>query len=240
MSSLSLVSVVLVRPMHDKNVGAVCRAMKCMGLERLSIVGAAPDPARVAITAVGAADLFAGARVVDTLQDALEDATLVAGVSRRSGKKRKYFSSTPQQLADRIAGASFDGNVALVFGNEVSGLDNSELDHCDMLVAIPAHDDFPSLNLSHAVQIVGYEIFKAIHSTSLHTTGYSPLARRELESLVEEITDVLGSIGFFKMVGPQEMGRFLRDIFARAGLSPEESLRLRKIFLKIRGLSRRV
>ncbi len=231
------VRIVLVRPRDPRNVGAACRAMKSMGLHDLAIVvDGLLDPAQARVLAHYADDVLERAAVYTDLRDAIEDAVLVAGTTRRRGRNRKYFSVFPEQLAEKIAGIG-KGTVAVLFGNEDHGLSDEELAACTLAVTIPASPDFPSLNLSHAVQVVCYEIYRASHKEKL--TPFLPIGVRAVEELVTTITASLKSIGFFTQVTPDQMGIFFRDILTRASLSGDEAKRLGVIFRKIAGLAGR-
>jgi len=235
MSGLENVRIVLVRPRDPRNVGAVCRAMKCMGITSLAIVPEGIiDPRQARTLAHYAADVLEAATIHPDLADALRDTVLAAGTTRRRGKNRKYFTIFPEQLAQRVA-ATRRGTVAVVFGNEETGLTDDELSQCQLAVTIPASPRFPSLNLSHAVQVVCYEIFRARNAG--HLTPFSPVSLDALDELVSVITRSLKSIGFFTLVGPRQMGVFFRDILGRAGLSVNEAKRLGVVFRKIAGLA---
>ena len=237
MSELAHVRIVLVRPRDPRNVGAACRAMKCMGLHDLAIVpDGLLDPSQARVLAHYAEDVLEQAAVCTDLRDALSDAVLVAGTTRRRGKNRKYFSVFPEQLAERIAGIG-KGTVAVLFGNEEHGLSDAELAQCHLAVTIPASPEFPSLNLSHAVQVVCYALFRARARARL--TPYRPVGRETLDELVSTITTSLKSIGFFTQVTPDQMATFFRDILARATLSGNEAKRLDVVFRKIAGLASR-
>jgi tRNA/rRNA methyltransferase len=234
MSRQTDVRIVLVRPRDPRNVGAACRAMKCMGITSLGIVAdALIDPTQARTLAHYAADVLEKAVMYSRLADAVKDAVLVAGTTRRRGRNRKYFSIFPEQLGQRVASISA-GTVAVLFGNEETGLTDEELSHCHLAVNIPASPQFPSLNLSHAVQVVCYEIFRA--RSAGHLTPFAPVSVGELDSLVSVITRSLARIGFFHLVGPEQMGVFFRDILGRAGLSVSEARRLGVTFRKIAGL----
>ena len=132
---LSRLRVVLARPSHPGNIGAAARAMKTMGLADLALVQPRhfPDPDATAMAA-GAGDVLDGARVFDTLEGALGDCTLAVGFSARA----RDLSHAPQRLRDAATGilaATSVGPVALVFGNETSGLSNEELLRCQRLVS---------------------------------------------------------------------------------------------------------
>ncbi len=234
MSRQTDVRIVLVRPRDPRNVGAACRAMKSMGITSLSIVpDALIDPTQARTLAHHAKDVLERATICPRLSDAVKDAVLVAGTTRRRGKNRKYFSIFPEQLAERVASVRA-GTVAVLFGNEETGLTDEELSLCHLAVNIPASSAFPSLNLSHAVQVICYEIFRA--RSRGHLTPFAPISVEDLDSLVSVITRSLKRIGFFHLVGPEQMGVFFKDVLGRAGLSVNEARRLGVIFRKIAGL----
>jgi tRNA/rRNA methyltransferase len=235
MSGLENVRIVLVRPRDPRNVGSACRAMKCMGISSLAIVPEQLlDPRQARTLAHYAADVLEAATIHPDLADALRDTVLVAGTTRRRGKNRKYFTLFPEQLGQRIA-TTRKGTVAVVFGNEETGLTDEELALCHLAVTIPASSQFPSLNLSHAVQVICYEIFRA--RTASRLTPFSPIGAEALDDLVSVITRSLKTIGFFTLVGPRQMGIFFKDILGRAGLSVNEARRLGVTFRKIAGLA---
>jgi tRNA/rRNA methyltransferase len=208
--------------------------MKNMGFGSLWIVmDTLIDPDAARTLAHYAEDVLENAVVVTGLKEAVAGASLVAGTTRRRGKKRKYFSVFPEQLAERVAEAG-EGMVAVLFGNEDTGLTDAELGLCHIAVTIPSSADFPSLNLSHAVQLVCYEIFRALSRGRL--TPFSPIPAEEVDELVSVITRSLKAIGFFSLVGPENMAGFFNDILGRAGLSVNEARRLATVFRKIGGL----
>ena len=236
--NLSNVVIILCRPEESRNVGAVCRAMANNGLKNLRIVGKKEDfdEERVRILAIHAASIWENALFFNSITEAASDCTIVAGTTRRRGKKRGKLL-LPEEFADTADGISVDGKVAVVFGNERTGLEEEELDECTMGVTIPSSEEFGSLNLSHAVQIISYHIFrKSLEDKNKLSRGSLPVSLERLGKTVDKITDSLQKIGFFKLAGRPDMEKFWRDILSRAALSESEAKYIEKVFNKAAGL----
>ncbi|MDR0403463.1 MAG: RNA methyltransferase [Treponema sp.] len=241
--------VVLARPSEPGNTGAVCRAMKNMGLSRLRVVSplyqAGPDPnvrglpegpelEKLLGRAVHAAEIWENARRFDSLDAALADCAVAAGTTRRRGKRRKSNSLRPRELAEFLKDRR--GRAAIVFGNERTGLNDEELALCNLASHIPSNPEFPSINLSHAVQIYAYELYHALGPagqtrrasgadsrwTLAAPESEIPMTQAECTALVRRISGSLESLGFYRHPGREEQERFLRDFFSRAGLTLRE------------------
>jgi len=137
---------------------------------------------------------------------------------------------TPRALAEWLA--QRPGPAAIVFGSERTGLEDSELDLCNIASHIPVSDIQPSLNLSHAVQIYAYELFLALEQQNPVKGEWQPMNQLEVSDLVGTITDTLASLGFYKYPGRDEQVGFLRDVISRAGLTEREGGYLKDIFAK--------
>lgn len=232
---LSRFVVILCGAEEAANVGSVCRAMKTMGLSRL-VLAACPDfdEERVRTLAVHAAELYESARRFPSLAEALEKTSLSAGFTRRRGERRKSFSMDVASFA-RDAWGRPGGDVALVFGNERSGLSAEELDLCSLAVHIPTSEAFPSLNLAQAVQIACYELRQA--SLEGKTGSYEPVARAEIDASVARACERLRDLGFFRLNQGTELRDLLRDTAERAALSPSELRYLEAFIQKMAGLA---
>jgi tRNA/rRNA methyltransferase/tRNA (cytidine32/uridine32-2'-O)-methyltransferase len=232
------VVIVLSRPGESGNMGAVCRAMRNMGLLRLRIVSPPDDldEAVIRARAVHGAALWTEAKRFSDLESAVADCSLVIGITRRMGRRRKAITMTPRETAVYLQ--TRPGPAALVFGNERTGLEGPELKLCSLASHIPADPVFPSLNLSHAVQIYAYELFSLLASSLSGPAGRSaagrwiPLDRTALNRLVRSVTDSLESLGFYRQPGREAQEEFFRDIFSRAGLTLSEGRYMGDIFAK--------
>ena len=191
---LNQVCIVLCRPEESRNVGAACRAMANNGISRLRIVGKKEnfDDERVRILAIHAANIWEKAEFFDSIQEATADCIISAGTTRRRGKKRKGKLFLPEEFCSFVKES--DGKIAVVFGNERTGLTDEEVESCSVGVTIPSDPNFMSLNLSHAVQIICYHFFRA---QDPNLKGYSKIDLCRLDKTVKCIADNLQKIGFF-------------------------------------------
>jgi TrmH family RNA methyltransferase len=244
---LSKFAIVLCRAEEGGNVGSVCRAMKTMGLSRL-LLAACPDydEDRVRMMSVHAFDVYEAAERFPDLPSALAGFSLSAGFTRRRGEKRKAFSLSVEGFAATalkrpsggeaaaISGDVPAGSVALVFGNERTGLTEIELGLCSLAAHIPSSSAFPSLNLSQAVQIACYELRK--QALEGRDGGPEPVSRAQADESVSRIAEHLRGIGFFKISRDRDLSAFLRDTVERAAYTPTELRYFESIFRKAAGM----
>ena len=158
---IPMIKIVLVNTTHPGNIGAVARAMKTMGLERLALVSPQRFPsAECTARAAGADDLLAGAEVFFSLEKAVADCELVFGTSART-RSIAWPEVTPEAAATQIlAHVGSDSRAAILFGRESLGLSNEQLELCHAMIRIPTNAEFASLNIASAVQIICYELNK--------------------------------------------------------------------------------
>ncbi|MCK5355269.1 MAG: RNA methyltransferase, partial [Methyloprofundus sp.] len=158
---LSNIRIVLVETSHPGNIGAVARAMKNMCMSELYLVAPKIFPSADATSrASGADDILASAVLCDSIQEAIADCQIVIGASARS-RTIAVPDESPRVCAERLAIEAQNNKVAILFGRENSGLKNHELDLCHFLLRIPCNEEYSSLNLAAAVQVVCYELFVA-------------------------------------------------------------------------------
>jgi len=226
--NLDNISIVLVDTKTPANIGATARCMMNMGLSRLILVDPPKDADHDARKlAAGADEIIEKAVVFPSLAVALADQGLVIGTSRHAGKQRKNIR-TPREMAEQVVPLLSKNRVAIVFGNEVNGLENRDLALCHEKVAIPSSDAFPSLNLSHAVMIVVYELFLA--SGAQVSQLSNALARSDdIEGFYRQLQDTLQAIGFLEHDHPERLMFSLRQLFGRARLNSRDVSILRGI-----------
>lgn len=157
--------VVLVRPKYAGNIGSTARAMHNFGLEELWLVDPCPLEEHGRKMAMHAWHVLDQARTFPTLEAALAELDLAVGTASDlvENEKRDYLRM-PMVLRDFATRAwEMKGTIGVLFGPEDFGLTNEELEQCEALVTIPASAKHPSLNLSHAVAVVCYELTQHKH-----------------------------------------------------------------------------
>jgi tRNA (cytidine32/uridine32-2'-O)-methyltransferase len=215
---------VLVRTSHSGNIGSAARAIRTMGFDRLTLVAPHrfPDPEATALAA-GADDVLGQAVVTTDLVEGLAGTTFALGLSARRRGVNLPELDPAEGAAQAIAAARRGEQVALVFGNERTGLENDELSRCHAMVRIPSVDDFSSLNLSQAVQVVAYEIRKGLLQAEQAPPAMvaaepdeAPADAEQLERFFTHLAETLDDIEFHKGRSPTTIMLKLRKLFLRA------------------------
>ncbi|MFT5643431.1 MAG: tRNA/rRNA methyltransferase [Janthinobacterium sp.] len=232
---------ILVQTSRPGNIGSVARAMKTMGFSDLVLVNprfpdALQDPEALAF-ASGAQDVLAGARIVATIEEALDGCNFAAAVSARL----REFS--PPVVAPRALAAQLAGNdalhAALVFGNERFGLPNMIVEKCHTLINIPANPQYSSLNLSQAAQVLAYECRVAAlgdgPGPSATEVGFHGAAASltQIEGMYAHLERALIAIDFLDAEHPKKLMPRLKRLFSRTTLETEEVNILRGIARQI-------
>jgi tRNA/rRNA methyltransferase len=231
-SPLDNISFVLVDTKTPGNMGAVARCMMNMGLSNLILVRPPADQNSEALKlAAGAHRVLENAQTFSTLRDAVSDFGLVIGASRHQSRWRKNLH-TPRILAEKLMPYLSGNRIAIVFGNEVNGLENDDIALCHELISIPSSSAFPSLNLSHAVMVVAYELFVAAQA-KLPASDRTLAPSGELEQFYEHFQKSLQDMGFIDKAHPEHMMFSLRQLFGRSRLDSREVSILRGILSQI-------
>ncbi len=225
---MSSFRVVLVEPMYSGNVGSVARAMKNFGFFELVLLSPCELDRQARLMAVHAYDIIENARLEFTFSDAVKGSNLIVGMTGNPGKTdNKHMrvpALTPGELREKLTGKN--GVVSLVFGREDRGLLNEELELCDIIVNIPTSSEYPSMNLSHAVSVVLYEL-SDIRGGNTYLADHF-----DLELLYEHIDEVLDDIEY-KEHKEDKTKLMLRRIFGRAELTGREVQTLRGVLRRI-------
>jgi tRNA/rRNA methyltransferase len=214
-------AIVLVEPQLGENIGAAARAMANFGLRRLRLVKPRqgwPNP-KAKVMAAGADAILDAAELFETLEAAIDDCTLVLAATARAHDQAKPVigaDDAARLIAPQVAGGE---SIAIVFGRERNGLENSEIALVDQIITLPVNPAFASLNLAQAVVIVTYEWFK-------HTSGRAlpfaapvksrPAPKQQLHAFFASLERELEKVEFFRPPEKRATMRInLRNIFHR-------------------------
>jgi TrmH family RNA methyltransferase len=204
--------VVLVGTRNPLNIGAAARAMSNFGAPHLRLVRPYELAFREARSAVGAAELLAGAKEYDSVADAVADCRLVVGTTA-AGRRELQLELRRLEVASRTVRNQLNfGPVAVLFGSEKVGLSNADMSHCHWLMRIPTRAEHGSMNLGQAVAVCLYELVRSQRvpeasaplappratSRAAKKSGRSQAAAGEIERLTHLLYQVLDSSGYVK------------------------------------------
>lgn len=214
---LDNIRIVLINTSHPGNIGSAARAMKTMGLSQLYLVAPLQYPHdKAKEMASGAVDILEQATVVDTLDEALADCTLVVGTSARM-RAIPWPLFTPREMAEKVKQEPASSQTAILFGREQTGLTNEELQRCNFHIHIPANPSYSSLNIAAAVQVIAYELRMASLEPNLFadTWDYRLANADEMERYFQHLEEVLVAIDFLKLTAPRKLMTRLRRLYLR-------------------------
>jgi tRNA/rRNA methyltransferase len=247
---------ILINTSHAGNVGATARAMKVMGFGDLVLV--APRWANVLNReetiqrASGALDVLKNARIVATLDEALDGMSHLCATAMTprdfgppTRTPREHFAallgrpdllSKKEQSAGASQGLEADliqkpEGVAFLFGSERFGMQNEDVYRCHVALSIPTDPKFGSLNLAAAVQLIAYDWRQALGGFQATAPATAPQRAdaAAVAGMLKHWEQSLVDIGFLDPASPKKLMPRLNQLFNRAGLSPEEIHILRGI-----------
>tara|TARA_B100000700_G_scaffold51106_1_gene54366 strand:- start:1836 stop:2564 length:729 start_codon:yes stop_codon:yes gene_type:complete len=229
------IQFVLVKPQIGENIGAAARSIKNFGFSKITIIdprdGWPNDKAQA--TSVGAYDILDKAKIFNETRDALKKLNIVFSFSARKRDINKRFISLETFI--KILKKKRDLNVGLMFGPEASGLSNKDLSYSNYVVTIPSSKNFRSLNLSHSIAIVAFEIFKLLtKKKTKKKTKFNVAKKAEINKVLDLLYKYLDNKNFFS---PQQkrnsMIKNINNFFYRILPSDKELRILSSIFASL-------
>ena len=190
---------ILVKPQLGENIGACARSMKNFGFNKLHIVEpkiSLPNQ-KAKATSVGAYDIINKAKVFDNVEDSVNSFNLIVSLSaRRRDINKKHISLKNFQ---QIITKKKNLNIGLMFGPEASGLSNKDLSFSNYILQIPTSTKFKSLNLSHSLTIICYEIFKLVNKKSIKKSSskIKISSKSNISSVLKHLVNLLEKKDFF-------------------------------------------
>ena len=190
---------ILVKPQLGENIGACARSMKNFGFNKLHIV----EPKinfpnhKAKATSVGAYDIINKAKVFNNVENAIKSFNLIVSLSaRRRDINKRHISLEEFQ---KIIKKKINLNIGLMFGPEASGLSNKDLSISNYILQIPTSTKFKSLNLSHSLTIICYEIFKLINKKKIkrNSSTLQISSKSNISSVIKLLVNLLEKKDFF-------------------------------------------
>lgn len=228
----SNIKIVLVETSHPGNIGAAMRAMETMGLDNLTLVSPRsfehPDVLAMASNATIVAEKVS---IVDNLLDSLADTEIIIGTSART--RSISLPTISARECGRFCLENEHKKIAILFGPERTGLTNEQLMACNKQVYIPTSNNYVSLNLAMAVQVISYEIKLASMEKKLSSdpqiTDEELASYQEVQLFYEHLEQVLTKIAFFHNSEYKKLNLKLKRLFNRINLEKTEINILRGI-----------
>ncbi len=222
---------VLIQTSHAGNVGAAARALKVMGFDELVLVAPRwPNVLRRQETierASGANDVLEKARIVETLDEALDGMTHLCATAmtpRDFGPPTRAPREHFAQLVQSATPAAGPQGVAFLFGSERFGMRNEDVYRCHTCLSIPTNPQFGSLNLAAALQVIAYEWRLALGGYAVTAATAAPVRAEapQVAGLLAHLEQALVAVGFLDAAAPKKLMPRLNALFNRADLTQEE------------------
>ena len=225
------VRMVLVRPQLGENIGKAARAMLNFGQAEMVLVAPRdgwPNPSAGPASS-GADTVLENARVVETVEEAVGDCSLVFATTVRQRGMTKSVVTGIEAAEEMVAQIRDGGKVAVLFGPERSGLDNDDVALADKILTVPLNPGFSSLNLAQAVLLIVYEVFNVSGASQEMEQAVKEGSSRDLASkeqvygLVEQLISELDDRGFFRSEDRRDVQRrMIYNLVQNASMSLQE------------------
>ena len=240
MLNLNKISIILVKPQMGENIGASARVMKNFGITDLRIVNPRdgwPNEKARSMSA-GAKDIIENTKVFDNTGDAVQDLNFLYATTARNRDLIKPLHEA-EEIVNEISKLPQTQKIGIMFGQENNGLDNDDISLANSILTLPINKEYSSLNLSQAVGIICYEIFKntntdkTINTLETQETDFSE--RKDIISLVGFLEQKMDKEEFYSVPEKKEkMMINIKNIFTRHHFTKKDIQTLRGI-LKIEG-----
>ena len=213
----SLIQIVLVETSHPGNIGSVARAMKNMGLSNLALINPKKFPHQEATALAGnATDVLEKAKIFSSIQKAVKHSKVIYATSARDRtiewptlSARDAASEMQELIANEI-------EVSILFGREDRGLTNEELQLANKHLIIPAHPDYPVLNIAMSTQVVCYELYQAAQNNSVEPwQDFPEYTSEELNNLIEHFNETVEALELVDPNNPKQIMTRMERMFRR-------------------------
>lgn len=223
-----MINVILVEPEKEGNIGAIARIMKNFDCENMFLIN--PKCSHL------------GKEALDRAKHAKEILVNAKIISFKDLEKFDYKIATTSQLGSdynisrspikpaELLKIIKPGNIALIFGREGIGMTNEEISKTDFVVTIPTSKKYPTMNLSHSVAIILYELFKEKENITSHIR---PIGKKELEQIERMFNNLLDNIKFTTPEKKETQKKVWKKTFSKSFLSKREAYAVMGLLKKL-------
>ncbi|MDR2873912.1 MAG: RNA methyltransferase [Methanobrevibacter sp.] len=226
------IHIIFIEPESLGNIGFIARVMANFGLKNLVLINPPKLEKEAYYYAVHAQNIVKNAKIYKTLDESLKSLPIefVIGSTGKPGGSYNLsrIAMKPDELNKTI---NFKNKIAILFGREGNGLNNNEIEKCDIIVSIPTNKLYPVMNVSHAVAIMLYELFKDKNEFS--AIDIYEAKSIEKEYLLSEIEEVIETLNLPKHKKRTSLKSF-KNIISRAFITGREAHTLKGLFRKIK------
>ena len=213
----SHVQIVLVETSHPGNIGSVARAMKNMGLSNLALINPKKFPHQEAITLAGNADdVLNKAQTFSSIESAVQNSKVIYATSARE-RTIDWPTVTARDAADEIHElATKKIKVSILFGREDRGLTNEELQLANKHLIIPAHPEYPVLNIAMSAQVICYELYQASQNDPISKwQDFPAYTSEELNNLIKHFEETVAALELVDPENPKQIMTRMERMFRR-------------------------
>jgi len=211
------VQIVLVETSHPGNIGSVARAMKNMGLSRLALINPKKFPHDEATALAGnAGDVLEKAKIFGSIEEAVKSSKIIFATSARE-RTIEWPVASAKDAAREINQFAAEGlEVSILFGREDRGLTNEELQLSNKHLIIPAHPEYPVLNIAMSTQVVCYELYQASqHEPIGPWQDFPEYSAEELTHLIEHFNETVFNLKLIDPDNPKQILTRMERMFRR-------------------------
>ena len=212
-----LVQIVLVETSHPGNIGSVARAMKNMGLANLALINPKKFPHQEATSLAGdATDVLENAKIFPSIQEAVKNSKVIYATSARD-RTIEWPTLTARDAALEMQELVLNEiQVSILFGREDRGLTNEELQLANKHLIIPAHPEYPVLNIAMSTQVVCYELYQSAQNNSVESwQDFPEYTSEELNNLIEHFNETVEALELVDPKNPKQIMTRMERMFRR-------------------------
>lgn len=240
-----MISIIILEPRNSGNLGAICRVMKNFGFRELFLINPVCNPKSITARkrSMHALDILNGAKVVHAKSHSLlkkffsKFDHLIATTSQLGTDYNIPRSPiTPEQLVEKLKTINISkAKIAIVFGRENYGLSNEEIALCDFSLTIPTNREYPSMNLSHAISVVLYELSKldTVKNKNKVNSHIIPASDIDKKIMLKFIDKIILTLGLATKEKEETMRKVWKKIVGKSFVSKREAFALLGFFRKL-------